>query len=286
MRMRATVVAGLCALPALALPAGAVADGVPPGVVMGGDGVALPQGELRYVSLAAGPRTAIVAVRRDGGRIVAGRTLAGAFGVPMVTVAGGTDGLSTDGRTLVVEQVRAGLPLRPRSRFVVLRVPSLRPLARLTIPGDVSFDALSPDGRTLFLIEHVAQGDASRYRVRRYDIGARRMHPRPIADPLRAAEDEMRGFPLARTTTADGAGVFTLYQQPSGRAFVHALDTRAATARCIFLPWSGRMDLGRVRMLIDGRGDLALVRARAVRVAHIDLRTNALRAAPDPEGSV
>lgn len=286
MRRRAMISAGLCALAGAATPGPAVADGVPPGVVQGGEGVSAATGNLRYVAIGAGPRTAVAALRRDGGGVVRSITLPGPFGVPMVTIAGATDGLSADGRTLVLEVVRRAPPIRAASRFAVLSTPGLRLRAMLRLRGDFSFDALSPDARTLYLVEHRVAGDASRYRVRSYDMATRRLDPRVIIDPSEPEEREMAGYPIGRATRGDGSWVYTLYQRPAGTAFVHALDTRRATARCIDLPSTGRPDLSGVRLLVDARGSLAVVRERAVRIALIDGRTFALRAAPTPGGEV
>jgi hypothetical protein len=280
------VSAGLCVLAGSVAPGPAAGDGVPPGVVQGGDGVSAEAGSLRYVAIGAGPRTAVAAVRRDGGGVVRATTLPGPFGVPMVTLAGATDGLSADGRTLVLEIVRRAPPIRAASRFAILSTPGLRLRAMLRLRGDFSFDALSPDARTLYLVEHRVAGDASRYRVRSYDVATRRLDPRIITDPREPGETEMAGYPVARAARADGSWVYTLYQRLTGTAFVHALDTRHATARCIDLPWTGRPDLGRARLLVDARGSLAVVRERAVRIALIDGRTFALRAAPTPDGGV
>jgi len=46
----------------------------------------------------------------------------------------------------------------------------------------------------------------------------------------------MVGYAMTRTTSADGRWVYTLYQEPSGESFVHALDTVGAAAYCIDLP--------------------------------------------------
>jgi hypothetical protein len=286
MRGRAIIIVGTCALAGVGAPAAALADGVPPGVIQGGQGIAAAAGDVRYVAIDAGSMTAVAAVRTGGGAVVRSRTLPGPFGVPMITLAGATDGLSADGRTLVLEVVRRALPVRAASRFAILSTRGLRVRAMLRLPGDFSFDALSPDARTLYLVEHTAEGDSSRYRVRSYDVASRRLDPRIITDPREPDEIEMAGYPVARTAQADGGWVYTLYQRPNGQAFVHALDTRRATARCIDLPWTGRPDLSGVRLLVDGRGSLAVVRERAVRIALIDGRTFALRAAPTPGGDV
>jgi hypothetical protein len=49
----------------------------------------------------------------------------------------------------------------------------------------------------------------------------------------------MQGSPLTRATSPDGRFVYTLYQNPGGYPFVHALDTVRGVAHCIGIPWAG-----------------------------------------------
>ena len=49
----------------------------------------------------------------------------------------------------------------------------------------------------------------------------------------------MQGFPVTRASSADGRWVYTLYQNPAGYPFVHALDTVRGVAHCVGLPWTG-----------------------------------------------
>jgi len=49
----------------------------------------------------------------------------------------------------------------------------------------------------------------------------------------------MQGYPISRTTSTDGRFVYTLYQNPGGYPFVHALDTKRGVAHCVGLPWKG-----------------------------------------------
>lgn len=48
----------------------------------------------------------------------------------------------------------------------------------------------------------------------------------------------MRGFATARTVSPDGRWVYTLYANPGGYPFVHALDTVRGVAHCVGLPWT------------------------------------------------
>ena len=277
-RLLPAAVAGLLA--ATAFAAGALADGGPsPGVSIGWDGIATPGGELRYVTLPAGRNTVVVAVRLDGGRVVRFRALRGSFGVPLVAYDGTTGGLSVDGRTLVLGQGPRG-GLAPATRFAVLNTRNFRIRRAFTLRGDFAFDALSPDGRLLYLIEHVSAQDFSRYRVRAYDLGAGRLLARVIADK-REGTRVMAGYPVARATGADGSWAYTLYRNDGGSPFVHALDTRRGQAVCIDIPWRGSQDrLSSMRLALspDGRR-LALRSQSGEEAAVIDTTTFEVRAA-------
>ena len=113
------------------------------------------------------------------------------------------------------------------ARFAVTRT--------FTLQGDYSFDAISKDGGTMFLIQYTSAADPTRYAVRAYDLTASRMVPRPIVDP-RERGDAMRGSPITRTTSRDGRWAYTLYDGAGRTPFVHALDTSRRQARCIDLP--------------------------------------------------
>ena len=86
--------------------AGAVgADGQkggPSTVLNGGRGVVAPNGKVRYVALTTGQSTIVSFARIPGGQVIGWRQLRGYFGVPQVALDGTTDGISRDGRTLVL----------------------------------------------------------------------------------------------------------------------------------------------------------------------------------------
>lgn len=216
-----------------AFPATARADGIAfAGVEQGGNGVAPTNARVHYVTLPVRKQTIVAKVGAEGG-VLAYRPLAGAWGIPMVAFDKSTGGLSADGRTLVLAQPPIGR-MRQVSRFRVLGTKALRPLAVVTLKGSFSFDALSPDGSTLYLIEHVNRKDVAEYRVRAYDRTQKRLLPYVIRDH-RSKQVEMYGYPMSRATSADGRWAYTLYQG-SHHSFVHALDTVARKAVCIDLP--------------------------------------------------
>jgi hypothetical protein len=269
------------ALSALAIAAAAHAGGPSPGLVQGSAGVTGPGQPLRFVTLAGPGLTMLESIERATGRVVKWRALGGEWGVPAVAFDGTAGGLTRDGRTLVLADwvPPENSALRGSSDFQLVDTETLRTRGRVSLKGDFAFDALSPDGSILYLVEHVSNDDVMRYRVRAYDLRADLLLPQVIAD-RRQHGWVMRGYPLRREASADGRWVYTLYGQEGGYPFVHALDAVNRSAVCIGLPWQGDQGpLGRAHLRLDG-GKL-LIAAGGRRFA-IDTRTFAL-SVPEPE---
>jgi hypothetical protein len=263
-----------CALAALALAPTALADGGSVGVTQGWDGVAAPNGNVRYVTLPAGADTALAAIRTHGGRVESFASLPGSWGIPSITLNGATGGLSVDGRTLVLGDASAqGYPRR-ESTFLVIDSKTLRTRTFVRLRGDFAFDALSPDARMLYLIQHVSAVDLTHYVVRAYDLEHGRLLQGAIADKAQRGW-VMAGYPLTRLTSAGGRMVYTLYRHDGGYPFIHALDTVTATAHCIGVPWRGSQDrLWELRLsLRDGGQRLTLGRQHGKSFLSVDTRT-------------
>jgi hypothetical protein len=233
---------------------GARADGLPVlGIDVGSSGVAAPGGSARYVAIPAPGGTMVERIRQSGGQVLEAVFLTGTFTIPAVAYDGSASGLSGDRRTLVLIEPRRSFP-RATTSLLVLRAPSLAHRALVHLRGDFSFDAVSPDGSRLFLIQYLSPTDPTRYAVRSFDVAALRLAPNPIVDPREPAET-MRGNPLSRATSADGRWAYTLYDGGGARPFVHALDTANATARCIDLDGLAPGIVSRLRLSMadDGR---------------------------------
>lgn len=267
------------ALVPLALVASGAADGggPAPGIVTGWDGALDRAGAVRYVALPAGKTTALAAVRTSDGRVLRYVTVRGTFGVPQVAFDGTTEGLSHDGKTLVL----AGYPDVATS-FAVLRTTPLRLRKTVTLPGRWSFDALSPDGRTLYAIEYLGTGPSPAYNVRAVSLATGKPVGAPIVDK-REPDEKMNGSPVARATRKDGSWAYTLYAKPDGTAFVHALDLTGRSALCVDLPWRGtQRTIQQVRLTLSADGGSLYLRRAGTRLAAMNTRTYAVSAFARP----
>jgi hypothetical protein len=278
MPARIATLLAACALAAALLAAGAAADGGPsPGVLTGEAGVLAPDGASRYVVLPAGPRSALASVSTRDGRVLRYRPLKGAWGIPLVAFDGSAGGLSADGRTLVLASVPT-VPFPRTTRFAVLDAPRLRLRQTVALRGSFSFDALSPDARTLYVIQHLSESDLFRYVVRALDLRTGRLGG-AIVDK-REAEEQMSGYPVTRATSRDGRWVYTLYRNDEGHPFVHALDAVHAQAICIDLPWHGSQDgVWQLRLRLSAGEAKLLVTRAGKTVATIDRGSHRLLAA-------
>ena len=264
----------LALLPLLLLPAHAAADGCPPeqcgvgalaypgsstillrplGSVAGYDVVT---GKKRFATtapslVAADGRSYVTATnpngrtriaRRDAvlGRLELVRTLPSVLELTAVSADGG--------RVALVEPPTA--TSRKTTRLVVAGLATGR-MREATLRGRFQAEAVSNDGRRLFLIEYLRSG----YRVRLYDVA----HGRLVPGELRARNENeaMTGFPAYAIGSRDGHWLLTLYVKPREReAFVHALDLRRAVAYCVDLPGHavvGKLQAYALALGLDGR---------------------------------
>ena len=225
----------LLALAAIALlalvPASAAADGLPgTGVVP--SPVSAPGGDVEYVAKRAKRDTVLREQRLNLGPVLRTLDLRGRYSVPAVAYDGSPSGLSADGRTLVLINPRKRWP-RKHTTFAVVNARRMELRRHIRLRGDFSFDAISPNGRLVYLIEYLSPDDATAYAVRAYDMRARRLFQEPVVDPNEPDED-MSGVPLSRVSDAEGRWAYTLYSGHK-HPFVHALDTERRTAVCIDL---------------------------------------------------
>ena len=156
-------------------------------------------------------------------------------------------GRSADGSTFVLAQPRTDpyATSTAPSRFAVVHAPvppAVGPLELgriIEVPGQFDFDALSPDGSILYVVEHLDDVAGGAYQVRSIDTTTGRMDDVPVADK-RNVDEAMAGRPITQLRT-DGGMVYTLYRGTE-HPFVHALNSAEKWALCIDLPATGQSD--------------------------------------------
>ena len=277
--MRVAIAFVVVTIAAGTLATGASGNGSPysPGLTYGWDGVHAPGSDVRFVTLGTQRSTVVAAIRLRGGRVIRSWALRGFYGVPLVAYDGTPGGLSGDRRSLVVASYGPLPGDAGSTRFAVLDTRTLRPRRLVELRGSWSYDAVSPDGKHLYLVEHLSAGPDARYRVRLYDLATRRLLPGAIVD-RRENDALMRGQPVTRATSKDGRWAYTLYARRQQPPFVHALDTTRRQAVCVdlALDLTLRKQMGLRLRLRDGGHTLVVGVARE-ELARIDLDALAAR---------
>jgi hypothetical protein len=146
------------------------------------------------------------------------------------------------------------------------------------LKGSFSFDALSDDGRSLFLVEHLSGPDD--YRVRRFDLVQGQLDPTILVEKGALATAVMNGQRYASIPVAELHTVYSLYYGTSG-AFVHALALDGGPINCIDLPGPRAIDpqlQGEWTLALSpGRDALYAVNAAEGFVSRIDLSNGSVR---------
>jgi hypothetical protein len=163
-----------------------------------------------------------------GGQIEREADVVGTWVLPTIGLDRVSDGLSLDGRTLVLAEAR---PEASRTRFAILATDFSAPARVITLAGRFTFDGLSPDGSRIYVIEELPGKDGKQYAVRSV-LASGKLEEGVIVDK-RNGDEAMAGTPIERKS--DGAMAYTLYLGEDG-PFVHALDTANRVAFCIDLP--------------------------------------------------
>lgn len=260
--LRRSLLLTVPALLATAPTAAAVAAGpIPGGIAYQG----VAAGGVRYLAVPARGGTLLERIATQGGKPLRTRWVHGTFTVPSVASDGTPGGLSADGRTLVVASPRRNYP-QARSTLAVLDARRILPRRVLRLKGDFSYDAVSPDGATLFLTQ-LDPRDITHYAVRALDVASGRLVPGAIVD-AREPDEPMRGLPVTRVSSPDGRFQYTLYTGGE-KTFVHKLDTVRMSAACLDLP--AITDATSMRLRLEGRR-LAVLEAGKP-VAFVDTRT-------------
>jgi hypothetical protein len=249
--MLAKLTLALCVLGALAAAPAAAGDG-PLFVSQGYQGIV--QGTTRFVPVGdyTANDTQLLSISTKDGTVQRQLGLVGNWGLPYTPA--GAEGLSLDGKKLVLADTSSGQT--SPSLFMVVNPRTMRTLQPITLNGYFSFDAMSPDGAKLYFIQYTRSSqdsiDLNHYIVRAYDLKSNRLLPGRIADRTQKSW-VMNGSPVTRTTSTDGRWVYTLYSNPAGYPFIHALDTVRGVAHCVGLPMTNQNGIYNIRLGLHGR---------------------------------
>jgi WD40 repeat protein len=178
-------------------------------------------------------------------------------------------GISADGTRLVLGARKNN---GRHTRLAVFSVDGGRIVRTLPLAGWWEVDTISNDGLRLYLIQHAG----SVYSVRLYDVASGRLRPGSLR--VKGEDETMTGIAWGAVGTPDGSYLLTLYlDTENSKSFVHALDLRSSTARCIDLPTgNGMRDFATlsqyVLSLAPGGNRLLAANPAAGVVAELDLR--------------
>ncbi|HET8893699.1 MAG TPA: hypothetical protein VFM96_06350 [Gaiellaceae bacterium] len=245
----------LAVLAALVIVPAASASYPTPYAAQGIDsGLSSRDGSIRFVALKSGSDTNIQALQTGSGAQVMSQIVPGQWGIPMITysLAGG---LFHDGSAFVLQSVG----MNDTTKFAVLGTSDLALRDTIALDGYYSFDALSPDGSMLYLIEHTSTQDFQHYVVRAYDLRAHTLLEGRIADKAQKSW-VMQGSAVTRVTSPTGRWVYTLYANPGGYPFVHALDTVNGVAHCVGIPWKAATQEAVYQLTLSLKGSRLAVR--------------------------
>ena len=190
-------------------------------------GLRSANGRSFVVVRASDPRTTLTRHELPSGRVASRGSIAGAYTLASVSALGD--------RAVLTEFLpgRTRLAIVGTSRWTVYR--------RLELRGNFGVEALSVDGRRLFLIRY----DDGGYNLRLYDLRTNRLSATPLVEGV-AGQRKMIGAAWTSVGTSDGRWLLTLYIKPDGGGFIHSLDLDRGFGHCLDLP-AGFVDARTIR---------------------------------------
>jgi hypothetical protein len=186
-----------------------------------------------------GPDTRVQTLVVQPGFGGSSQSVPGAWRLPTIGADPIPAGVSADGHTIVlVPAVTLGAAASSsntarESRFAIVDGTFDRAARVISLSGAFEYDAISPDGTTLYVVEHLPAPPVAHYQVRAVDLASGRLRDGVVVDKA-ALDEAMGGYPIAQVRSGDGM-VFTLYRGAE-HPFIHALNTIDGWALCIDLP--------------------------------------------------
>lgn len=213
-------------------------------------GVATPDWSTLYVTEWRLESTTVRAIDPQTGQTLRETTVPGRYTLPEEGIGAALGGLSPNGRWLAIGgksgiEVGTDNAAHERSRLVVLDTAFTQKLKQIELDGNFTFDALSNDGTSLYLIETLPENPTNTpgigYKVRLYNLATGRLEPGVVVDKTAIAQT-MSGVRQSALPSPDGQWVYSLYLNEAGGPFIHMLNLNGRFAICVFLPKTGKED--------------------------------------------
>ena len=195
---------------------------------------ALPVGTLlpdrsRYWTVDPGDRTTVRGIDPATGIDRESFVLDGRWSMP-ASYGPAPSGLSANGKWMVLVAPPHATGATMVNRFAVVDLAKGTLDRVVTADGDVGFDAVSDDGRNLYLVEHLVP--APHYAVRVASFNGAGLQDGVLGQIKTAEPEVMNG--LYHASVAVGSDWFlSLYSNPGRGPFIHALNTTQLYAQCI-----------------------------------------------------
>src|ERR1700694_591821 len=194
----------------------------------------------RYYTVSQLPGGArLMALNPASGTTLAQVTIPAGYTLPNIALQGPTAGISPNGQWLTLTSQDPASSGAITTSFLVGSSSLTGSFKTIHVNGDFVFDALSNDGKSLYLIQKMT--DPNHYRVRLYDVSAGWLSPQVIADK-REPNEPMNGIRGDSAADATGNYVYTVYIRQAG-PFIHALPLGQQFAWCIDLPSKAPNDM-------------------------------------------
>lgn len=227
----------------------------------------LPQGTLlpdrsRYWTVDSGDRTIVRALEPATGAEQLSFSLDGRWSMP-AAYGPAPSGLSGNAKWMVLVAppvIVTGSGTLNRFAIVDLAHNKLDRIVNAN--GDLAFDAISNDGKNLYLVEHLVPAPHYAVRVASFN-GTGQLGG--ILGQIKTAEPEVMNGLYHASVAVGGDWFLSLYSNPTRGPFIHALNTTQLYAQCILnMPdvpialrpaWSMLLDPGHARLYaVNGAG--------------------------------
>lgn len=193
------------------------------------EGILLPDRSAYWTVEPAASRTRVRRLDPVTGSDTLHFALDGEWALP-ATYGPAPSGISRNGNWMVLVGPKTTTGSSVMNRIAVVDLAKGRIDRVITAVGDVSFDAVSDDGKNVYLVEHLVPSPHYVVRVASFANGG-------LADgvlgQIKTAEPEVMNGLYHASVAVSGDWFLSLYSNPSRGPFIHALNTTQLYAQCI-----------------------------------------------------